>query len=223
MVNSGSSANLLAVSAVSHRGARRPGPGDEVIVPAVTWSDDGRSAAPVRAVPVFVDIDPDTLNLRPDDLEEAISPRTRAIFAVHLLGNPADMHAGRRARPAARLRVLEDTCESLGSSIDGRKVGSFGDLGTFTSSSRTTSRRSRADAGHRRRRARGPRALDACARLDPRMSNRAELEAANPWIDPRFLFVHAGYNLRPTELQAAFGLCSSSGWTSSMSAAAAQR
>jgi len=207
MVNSGSSANLLAMAVLASE--RLPGalrPGDEVIVPAVTWATTIAPVLQMGCVPVLVDIDADTLNLRPQDMAEAISPRTRAIFPVHLLGNPIDMPALMQVADEHDLVVIEDTCESLGSTIAGRKVGSFGHFGTFSfyfshhittieGGMLVTDDDGLADLA-RSMRAHG---------WTRDMSTRAELEAASPWIDPRFLFVNLGYNLRPMELQAAFG------------------
>jgi CDP-6-deoxy-D-xylo-4-hexulose-3-dehydrase len=208
MVNSGSSANLLAMSVLaSDRIPHGLRPGDEVIVPAVTWATTIAPVLQLGCVPVLVDIDEDTLNLRPQDLADAISPRTRAIFPVHLLGNPIDMPALMDVAAEHDLFVIEDTCESLGSTIAGRKVGSFGQFGTFSfyfshhittieGGMLVTDDDDLADLA-RSMRAHG---------WTRDMTNRDELEAASPWIDPRFLFVNLGYNLRPTELQAAFGL-----------------
>lgn len=105
--------------------------GDEVIVPSFTFIAAANAARYVGATPVFVDIDPRTLNLDPARIEEAITPRTRAIVAVHTFGCPAALAeileiAGRR-----RLAVIEDACEALGAEYEGRKVGSFGDAGVF--------------------------------------------------------------------------------------------
>jgi CDP-6-deoxy-D-xylo-4-hexulose-3-dehydrase len=208
MVNSGSSANLLGISVLANPslpGALRED--DEIIVPAVTWSTTLAPVLQHRCIPVLVDIDPQTLNLRPDQLEEALSARTRAIFPVHLLGNPVDMEPLMALARQRRLWVIEDTCESLGSTIAGRQVGSFGDFGTYSfyfshhittveGGMLVTSDDRLADLA-RSMRAHG---------WTRDMSNRAEIEAANPWVDPRFLFVNLGYNLRPTEMQAAFGL-----------------
>jgi CDP-6-deoxy-D-xylo-4-hexulose-3-dehydrase len=208
MVNSGSSANLLAMAvAASNAVPNGLRPGDEVIVPAVTWSTTIAPILQLGCVPVFVDIDASTLNLRPEDLERAWSARTRGIFVVHLLGNPVAMNAVMEFARERNMWVLEDTCESLGSQIDGRRVGSFGDLGTFSfyfshhittveGGMLVTDDDALADLA-RSMRAHG---------WTRDMSTRAEIEAANPWIDPRFLFVHLGYNLRPMEVQAAFGL-----------------
>lgn len=207
MVNSGSSANLLAMAvAASNAVPNGLRPGDEVIVPAVTWSTTVAPILQVGCVPVFVDIDASTLNLRPEDLERASSPRTRGIFAVHLLGNPVAMASVMEFARQRGTWVLEDTCESLGSQVDGRHVGSFGDFGTFSfyfshhittieGGMLVTDNPALADLA-RSMRAHG---------WTRDMSTSADIEAANPWIDPRFLFVHLGYNLRPTEVQAAFG------------------
>jgi CDP-6-deoxy-D-xylo-4-hexulose-3-dehydrase len=208
MVNSGSSANLLALPALAHgslpRGLR---PGDEVIVPAVAWSTTLAPVLQIRCVPVLVDVDPNTLNLDPHSVAKAISSRTRAIVPVHLLGNPVDMEGLMEIANAHDLWVIEDTCESLGSSIGGRMVGSFGQLGTFSfyfSHHITTVEGGMlvTDDDYLADLARSMRAHG----WSREMSNRAEVEAASPWIDPRFLFVNLGYNFRPTELQAAFGL-----------------
>jgi CDP-6-deoxy-D-xylo-4-hexulose-3-dehydrase len=208
MVNSGSSANLIAVSALSeltvHGGLR---PGDEVIVPAVTWATTVSPILQLGCVPVLVDIDLETLNLRPEGVREALSERTRAVMPVHLLGNPVDMEPLMELAAAHDLWVIEDTCESLGSQIAGRKVGSFGHFGTFSfyfSHHITTIEGGMlvTDDDHLADLARSLRAHG----WSRDMSTRAELEAANPAIDPYFLFVNVGYNLRPTEMQAAFGL-----------------
>ena len=208
MVNSGSSANLLALATLAApgvHGALRPG--DEVIVPAVTWSTTIAPILQHGCVPVLVDVDPTTLNLRVEDLEAALSSRTRAIMPVHLLGNPVDMEPLTRFAREHDLWVVEDTCESLGSSVAGRQVGTFGTFGTYSfyfSHHITTIEGGMlvTDSDELADLARSIRAHG----WTRDMGNRAEHEAANPWIDPRFLFVHIGYNLRPTEIQGAFGL-----------------
>jgi CDP-4-dehydro-6-deoxyglucose reductase, E1 len=208
MVNSGSSANLLALSILSSS-VTTSGlhPGDEVIVPAMAWSTTIAPILQVGSVPVFVDVDPQTLNLRPEDLARAWSPRTGAIFVVHLLGNPVAMEQVMSFARDRDLWVVEDTCESLGSTVDGRNAGAFGDIGTFSfyfSHHITTVEGGMLVTDDDR--------LASLARSmrshgwTRDMVERRELEAANPWIDPRFLFVHLGYNIRPMEVQAAFGL-----------------
>ena len=208
MVNSGSSANLLALSVLTH--GSLPGglrPGDEVIAPAVAWSTTLAPILQIGCVPVLVDIDPDTLNLRADDLVDAISPKTRGIMPVHLLGNPVDMEGVMAIARPRGLWVVEDTCESLGSSIGARKVGSFGDFGTFSFyfSHHITTIEGGMLITDDDRLADLARSIRAHGWTRD-MANREELERANPWVDPRFLFVNLGYNLRPTEVNAAFGL-----------------
>ncbi|MGB0871967.1 MAG: DegT/DnrJ/EryC1/StrS family aminotransferase [Solirubrobacterales bacterium] len=208
MVNSGSSANLLAVSVLAQTAlAGHLKPGDEVIVPAVTWSTSIAPILQLGCVPVLVDIDEDTLNMRPESIDEALSDRTRAVMPVHLLGNPVDMDPLMERARAHDLWVIEDTCESLGTEIAGRKVGSFGHFGTFSfyfSHHITTIEGGMVitDDDELNDLARSLRAHG----WSRDMSTRPQLESANPNIDPRFLFVNVGYNLRPMEIQAAFGL-----------------
>ena len=207
MVNSGSSANLLAVCSLTAQVTPQGlYPGDEVIVPAVTWPTTITPIIQNGCVPVFVDIDPETLNLKTEELEKAWSPRTRAVFVVHLLGNPVRMEEVMAFARERDLWVIEDTCESLGTTIGDRMAGAIGDIGTYSfyfshhittieGGMLVTSDARVADLARSMRAHGWTRGL----------SNREELETASPWIDPRFLFVHIGYNLRPMELQAAFG------------------
>ena len=145
MVNSGSSANLLALailsSSVTTKGLH---PGDEVIVPAMAWSTTIAPILQAGCVPVFVDVDTQTLNLRPEDLARAWSARTRAIFVVHLLGNPVAMEQVMSFARERDLWVIEDTCESLGSTVDGAARARSATSARSRSTSPTTSPRSRA-------------------------------------------------------------------------------
>src|SRR4051794_33190078 len=133
MVNSGSSANLLAISILA-AGAVPNGlrPGDEVIVPAVTWPTTITPIIQNGCVPVLVDVDEQTLNIDVAALADAISPKTRGVFLVHLLGNPVDIDGVNEVLHGRDIWLLEDACESLGSSIGGKQVGSFGLMGTFS-------------------------------------------------------------------------------------------
>jgi CDP-6-deoxy-D-xylo-4-hexulose-3-dehydrase len=208
MLNSGSSANLVALSILSSSVVPNGlHPGDEVIVPAVTWPTTVSPILQAGCVPVFVDIDFETLNLRPESLDQAWSPRTRAIFVVHLLGNPVAMEAVMEFARERSLLVLEDTCESLGSTIDGKRAGAIGEIGTFSFyfSHHITTVEGGMLVTDDDRLADLARSVRSHGWTRD-MGNREELAAASPWIDPRFLFVHLGYNLRPMEVQAAFGL-----------------
>jgi L-glutamine:2-deoxy-scyllo-inosose/3-amino-2,3-dideoxy-scyllo-inosose aminotransferase len=108
------------------------GPGDEVIVPALTWYATAMAAHYVGAKPVFVDILPDTLCIDPDKVEAAITERTKAIIPVHLYGSMADMDRIMAIAKKHNLRVIEDCAQSHGSIWDGKGAGSIGDVGSFS-------------------------------------------------------------------------------------------
>jgi perosamine synthetase len=107
------------------------GPGDEVIVPSFTFIAAANAIRYEGATPVFVDIDPLSLNLDPARVEEAITPRTRAIIAVHTFGVPAEMDTLLDIAERHDLRIIEDACEAIGAEYDGRRVGTFGDAAVF--------------------------------------------------------------------------------------------
>jgi perosamine synthetase len=107
------------------------GAGDEVIVPSFTFIAAANAIRYVGATPVFADIDCVTLNLSPAAVERAISPRTRAIVAVHTFGVPADMRALVAITQRHKLALIEDACEALGATIDSQPIGSFGDVAVF--------------------------------------------------------------------------------------------
>lgn len=107
-------------------------PGDEVIMPSFTFVSTANAVALRGGVPVFVDIDPDTMNIDPMRVEAAVTSRTKAIFAVHYAGYPADMDALQRIADAHRLMIVEDAAQALGSTYKGRPAGSLGDMATFS-------------------------------------------------------------------------------------------
>lgn len=113
-------------------GAYGVGPGDEVIVPAWTWYAAAIPAHYLGAKPVFVDVDPETLCIDPDEIEAAITERTKAIIPVHLYGSMADMDRIMAIAEAHRLRVVEDCAHAHGGIWNGRRVGSIGDVGSFS-------------------------------------------------------------------------------------------
>ena len=133
MVNSGSSANLLAVAVMTLRQQRPLQRGDEVIVPAVSWSTTYGPFQQYGQKLVFVDVDRHTLNFDLDALERAITARTRAIMAVNLLGNPNDFDRIQAIIGKRDIVLLEDNCESLGATFAGKQAGTFGLMGTFSS------------------------------------------------------------------------------------------
>ncbi len=107
-------------------------PGDEVITSPFTFIASANTIAMVGAVPVFVDIDPNTYNISPDAIEAAITEKTRAIMPVHIFGMPADMKRIIEIATDHDLLVIEDACQAHGAEIDGKKVGSFGHVSAFS-------------------------------------------------------------------------------------------
>lgn len=201
MVNSGSSANLLALSCLGLK------PGDEVITPALTWATTVFPIAQVGAVPVLVDVDLDTYNVSVEAAEQAITPRTRAIMPVDLLGNPVEFYSLRQLGVLYNLRIVEDACEAHGATYDGFKAGLNADISTFSfffshhistieGGIVVTSNKELAE------RCRSMRAFGWARE----MRDYSEMDRVFPHIDPRFLFLNAGYNFRPTEIQGAFGI-----------------
>jgi len=210
MVNSGSSANLLLMAAAANPlrdRCVRLLPGDEVLVPAVTWSTTVWPVINLGCVPVLVDADPGTLNMSVEAARRAVGPRTRAIFVAHILGNAADMRALRQLATERDLMLFEDSCEALGTTFEGLPTGRFSMASTYSfffSHHITTMEGGMVVTDD-------DEFADLCRCLRAHgwtrhMRARDALEALYPDLDPRFLFVNIGYNLRPTELQAAFGL-----------------
>jgi perosamine synthetase len=124
-VSSGTAGLVLALEALGI------GPGDEVITPSFTFVATANAVRLVGATPVFADIDPDTLDLCPASVGNALGPRSRALLAVHVFGRPAPMRALGQIAADAGLRVVEDACEALGARSSGRPAGALGDVGVF--------------------------------------------------------------------------------------------
>lgn len=208
MVNSGSSANLLAMAVMANPLRKNHlKPGDEVLVPAVCWSTSVWPIIQCGFQPVFVDVDPTTMNVDFNDLKRKITPKTKAMVAVHILGNSADMKEYMNIVNEHKLIILEDTCEGLGVQSAGKYLGTHGDFGTYSmyfSHHITTG-----EGGMVVCKTQEDVDLLRCLRAHGwtrELSNRAELDAAHPDVDSRFLFVNYGYNLRPMDIQAAMGL-----------------
>ena len=133
LVNSGSSANLLMVSTLCSRQIQnRLNPGDEVITPAVTFPTTLTPIIQNGLVPVFVDCKPGEYNIDINEIEEAISPRTKCIFIPHTVGIPCDMESVLQIAEKNNLWVLEDGCDALGSKWNGRLVGTFGAMSSIS-------------------------------------------------------------------------------------------
>lgn len=134
MVNSGSSANLLALSALtsSKLGERRLVPGDEVLTVAAGFPTTVAPILQNGLVPVYVDVDLETYVAKSELLEEAIGPRTKAIMMAHTLGNPFDLEKVMELAKRYNLWVVEDNCDALGGTFNEQNLGSFGDLSTLS-------------------------------------------------------------------------------------------
>lgn len=203
MVNSGSSANLLALKSLEGNVIE---PGDEVIVPAVAWSTSLFPILDIGAKPVLVDVERDSYTIDVDAFRDAISEKTSAVVLVHLLGNPCDMDPLLEICDEHDISIVEDCCEAHGAEYDGQPVGTFGDLGTFSfffshHISTIEGGMVVTDDTALSERVRMARAHGWVRELD----DPAAHAEAYPDIDQRFLFKTTGYNLRPTEIQGAFG------------------
>ena len=135
MVSSGSSANLLMIAALffTKNNKYKLKRGDEIIVPAVSWSTTYFPLQQYGLKVKFVDINRQTLNMDLDNLEAAITDKTKAILSVNLLGNPNDYARMNGMIKGRDIFVLEDNCESMGATIEGKQAGTFGVMGTFSS------------------------------------------------------------------------------------------
>jgi len=133
VTNSGSSANLIAVSALCSKTIKNPmKPGDEVITTAMAFPTTLNPIIQNGLMPVFVDIEEDTYNIDASKIEGAITDKTRAIIFAHTLGNPAEMDKIMDIARRHNLYVVEDTCDALDSIYDGKSCGTFGDFSTFS-------------------------------------------------------------------------------------------
>lgn len=208
MVNSGSSANLVAIAAAIFNPEVNLSPGDEVLVPAVSWATTYYPLQQYGLRLKFVDIDIDTLNMDLALAEEAIGPNTKAIFVVNLLGNPNDFSKLKELASSKDLLLIEDNCESLGAKFGGKQAGTFGIMGTY--SAFFSHHISTMEGG-------------VVVTDDERLRQTLVSLRAHGWIrelpennfihnktgDPfedSFCFALPGYNLRPLEMSGAIGI-----------------
>ncbi len=218
-VNSGSSANLVAFSALTspRLGERAIRPGDEVIGVAAGFPTTANPIIQFGAVPVFVDVDIPTYNIDPTKIEAAIGPRTRAIMLAHTLGNPFNLEVVTALCRKHGLWLIEDCCDALGSTFGGRKVGTFGDIGTlsfYPAHHITMGEGGAVFTNHPELRAIAESFRDwgrdcFCA---PGRDNTCgkrfcqRLGSLPSGYDHKYTYSHLGYNLKITDMQAACGL-----------------
>jgi len=219
-VNSGSSANLVAMSALRSRQLDRPlQAGDEVITPAATFPTTVAPIVQNQLVPVFVDCRIGTYNIDVDLLDAALSARTRAVFVPHILGNPVEMDKVAAFAEAHDLYVIEDVCDALGSTFDGRQCGTYGDLATFSfypahhittgeGGAVATSDRQLQHIAHSIRDWGRDCWCNHQSGQDGACGHRFnwEIPGLGEAYDHRYYFTEIGYNLKMTEIQAAIGL-----------------
>lgn len=207
MSNSGSSANLLSVAALANPFTRdHLKAGDEVIVPALSWSTTIWPLVQHNLVPVVVDCNINDFNLDLNQLEAAIGPKTRAIKLVHVYGNPCNMDAIMSLARKHNLFVIEDCCEAMGASYDGQSVGSFGNVGNFSFffSHHISTMEGGVSVTNDFDLTETMRVLRAHG-WSREADEHQKYVNMHPDIDPRFIFINTGYNLRPTEVNAAIG------------------
>ena len=209
MVNSGSSANLLALSVLSNPsfGSGIIKKGNKIIPPATTWVTTVYPIVSIGAKPVFVDIEMGTYNIDTQKIEKAITKKTKAIMLVHLLGYPCNMTQIKNIAKKHNLLLIEDTCESHGAEFNGKKVGSFGDLSTFSffaSHHITTMEGGMLVTNNPKIYELGKSIRTFGWTRD--LKNKKTLEKKYSNIDTRYLFLNMGFNMRPTEIQGAFGI-----------------
>ena len=211
-VNSGSSANLISIFAIANprvplsENRKQLRPGDEVIVPALTWSTTIWPVVQAGGCPVLVDCDPNTLQMDINAVRMAISAKTVAILPTHIMGNSVDMDAILDIAEEHNLWVIEDCCEALGTQYDNRNVGTFGAYGTFSFyfSHHMTTIEGGMVVTNDDHLADLARCLRAHGWVRD-MNNTEEFVTDGKQIDTKYLFVNTGFNLRPTEFNGAIG------------------
>ena len=218
MVNSGSSANLLAFMTLTsplleERRIRR---GDEVITVAAGFPTTVSPIIQFGVVPVFVDVDPATANVKVADLEKAVSSKTRAVMLAHTLGNPFDLEAVKDFCTRHSLWLVEDNCDALGSKFDGRLTGTWGDLGTssfYPPHHMTTGEGGAVYTNNPllKRIALSLRDWGRDCWCDSGVDNTCGCRFTRQFgslplgYDHKYVYSHFGYNLKATDLQAAIG------------------
>lgn len=207
MVNSGSSANLLAAFAACNiLRKNRFKVGDEALIPAICWSTSLWPLVQTGLKPVFVDVEKGTLNVNSDLLIKKITKKTKVIMLVHVLGNSTNLEKIKKIAKQKKIILIEDTCESLGAKFKNNYLGTFGDFGTYSFyfSHQITS---------------GEGGMIVCNNKEDYellhsmrshgwsrgLKSQKKIEKKYPKLDSKFIFINSGFNLRPTDVAASIG------------------
>ncbi len=203
MVNSGSSANLLAVFASSNpKRKNKFKQGDHALIQALCWPTSLWPLVQAGLKVNFLDIDPFTLNVKADDLIKKVTSRTKVIMIINVLGLSPDIKRIRNFCKIKKIILIEDNCESLGAKFEKKYLGTYGDFGTFSFfySHQITS---------------GEGGMIVCKKREDYeilkslrshgWSRDEKTSKKYPNLDPRYVFINSGFNLRPTDIQAAIG------------------
>lgn len=219
LVNSGSSANLVAFSSLTSEllKTKRILPGDEVITVAAGFPTTVNPIVQYGAIPVFVDVDLETFNIKSLDLENAITERTKAVMLAHTLGNPFDLDTVKSVADKYNLFLVEDCCDAVGSTYRGKMVGTFGDLATtsFYPAHHITMGEGGAVLTNNpllKRIAMSIRDWGRDCYCDPGCDNTCGRRFKGQYgdlpkgYDHKYVYSHIGYNLKVTDMQAAIGV-----------------
>ena len=214
MVNSGSSANLLAFQTlINPYRKKRLKPNDEVLIPSLSWSTSFWPIIQSNLRPVFVDCDKKNLNIDIEDLKKKITKKTKCLIIVHVLGHCANMNEIMKIVKKNRLILIEDTCESIGTKYKNKYLGTFGDFSSF--SFYASHQISGGEGG-----------MIACKNIEDyqiiktlrshgwtreiedlgKTKNNIFKYKKNNFLDDKFTFCNSGFNLRPTEVSSAIAL-----------------
>jgi perosamine synthetase len=216
--NSGTSALQIALAALRERHGYQDG--DEVLVPAITFIATSNVVLQNNLTPVFVDVDPYTFNMDPSKIEERITSRTRAIIPVHLFGLPCNMEEVMYYSTTHGLQVIEDSCETMFAGINGKSVGSFGDMACFSTyvahlivggvGGLVTTNDKELDTMCRSLMAHGRDSIYTCLEDDDNPTKDI--------IERRYKFDRVGYSYRCTEIEAAIALSELERWEDNIKA-----
>ena len=207
MVNSGSSANLLIFQCLINPLVKKLKLGDEVLIPAICWSTSLWPIIQSGLKVKFVDIDTNSLNIDLKDLEKKITKKTKALMLVHALGNCAEMDKLTRICRKNKLILVEDACEALGSTFKNKQLGTFGEFSSFSFyySHHITSGEGGMVC------VKNKKYLDVIKSLRSHgwsrdLSNKKYISKKYKNIDKNWIFINSGFNLRPTDINAAIGI-----------------